>query len=86
MRNCCYVLPDGSLLFTEEANNRIDRVQYRGLAKGDLRSGIVAAAVGINSRSELSESTVLPTRFTKLSQFRWNQKSQTSFICNLVYD
>jgi glucose/arabinose dehydrogenase len=24
------VLPDGSLLFTEEANNRIYRVQYRG--------------------------------------------------------
>jgi|SRR6478672_4609508 len=28
------VLPDGSLLFTEEANNRIYRIQYRGSAAG----------------------------------------------------
>jgi len=28
------VLPDGSLLFTEEANNRIYRIQYRGSAEG----------------------------------------------------
>ncbi|MBW4575969.1 MAG: sorbosone dehydrogenase family protein [Aphanothece sp. CMT-3BRIN-NPC111] len=28
------VLPDGSLLFTEEANNRIYRIQYRGSSEG----------------------------------------------------
>ncbi|MFB8796623.1 MAG: hypothetical protein U7126_20925 [Microcoleus sp.] len=27
-------IPDGSLLFTEEANNRIDRVQVSGVSKG----------------------------------------------------